>query len=762
MGIFAWISDALISWQYYLDATYLEMLYIYDENRKLLFRSLVVLLFFVFGLVIGYMMDWMDRQRKRDAEHIRLLDGVHDLERLIGNTQDPVQLLEKTKDLLKDIFQFEEVYLIHSDPQHRVRVSYHTTDPETLNNDDLFRKLMKSLESASPEKSSFSLPPHHLDSHFEPGHYIVAPLVYNRVLHGGFLGTWKDDWRTLNGELWEEQFQISCRIIGQASSHLEEIEEAKRTSLRVKKLHDLSPMGVFVTTRYGNLQYLNPSMMVLLFGTDQPSVEQKNTRFQQWFLEPERYEELLGRLLEEEEVSNFDCTFRRSDGTELHVLMAARLNPEDNPEDPHIEGYVLDVTSRIEMESSNRELQAELEKSRHFQAISVLAGGVAHEFNNILQIMMGCANLAQLKVGTTDSELTGYLNEIQGSGQRAATLCDQMLSYAGKRDVKRMLVEADTRLEHILSLLQPTMDPDIDYHLHLGAPGVKVHLDTTSLSEVVRNLFENAMDALELSDHGLLRVSTRVMGLDELQDAEYIFPRALYQETYWVMSFQDNGEGIAEDILPRIFEPFYSTKFQGRGLGLCAAIGVLEKQDGTMGVKSQPGEGTEFVMCLPVAESVEVLSDPVAKEIPKEELASPEGKRIWIVDDEPMIGEAVMRMLEGKGYVVQVESDPATFMRKFTYGEMERTHCVILDVVMPQISGLEILKWIRDRSESLPVLIISGLDDTEHNEHFEKLEASGFIRKPFQAEELSLALQKVLRPLDPDSEKSGNRSREER
>lgn len=572
---------------------------------------------------------------------------------------------------------------------------------------------------------------------------IQAPLSFDGILYGVILGTWSEQKRNPCTTIWREHFLSACNLVGKSMAHFQDLAETERINQRIRRLYDLSPVGVFVTTMSGRALYFNPALRRLLSGTGKQEEDITKLPVASWYADPERREQFVEKLKADGQVNDFEFLLKYSDGETFTVIMAARLNRQVDAQDPHIEGFILDISNKKAAEASNLRLQQELQKAKHFKAITVLAGGVAHEFNNILQAMMGSAYLGQLKLGPDQEDVSKYLEDIQESGKRASRLCDQMLSYAGKRAMMLKLEEADRCLRQILTMLKSEIDPHIAMSFDLQAENIQAHLDMPSLSEVVNNLVLNAAESLEGQEQGQIMLRTSRRTAAELKAENAMFIRTLIEDTYWVLSVADNGPGIDAESLPHIFEPFFTTKFQGRGLGLSAVSGIVEKFDGNLGVKSTLGAGTEFLLCLPVAASVEVVSGEDPGSVP-DESSSVEKGQIWVVDDEPLIGETVMRMLSRGGYEVRTEQDPTRFLSAFSLEEAEKTQCLILDITMPEASGLDVLKTVREHHESLPVLMMSGYDESEQREAFEDLNISGFIHKPFRMEQLMEKLESVL------------------
>jgi len=739
LGLAAWVLDAVISWQYFPGRTFFDMIWGYDPWRTLYVRSTVVGLFFLFGLCTGLMLERQERQKVLDRQNIRLLQGIRDIQGCTFTANDPEEMSESTVGLIREMFGFRDVYLVRVEPGTRSVLSRHTT--QGLNLDLVeFRSLEDQLSlstgaAVSPRPESCARA---TESGRENG--LQAPLSFNGVLYGAVLGVWPGEGGPDTSTLLQEQFLTVCNHIGQAVAHFHNLQKSERTTQRVKRLYDLSPMGVFVTTISGRAEYFNPALRRMLTGSAAADSTVLEQPVASWYVDPVKRAEFLLSLQRAGQVNDFEFQLRRRDGNIRTVLMAARLNREIEPADPHVEGFVLDITHRRAAEESNRQLQQELQKAKHCQAITVLAGGVAHEFNNILQAMMGSAYLGQLKVLPEQEELGKYLRDIQESGRRAARLCDQMLSYAGKRAMMLKLEVADDCLRRVLNMLRTEVPPEAVLREGLGAPGVRAHLDEPSLSEVVNNLVLNAVESLENREDGRVEILTELQTDIDLDGAGFHMIRPVVPDSYWVLSVRDNGPGIPAEDLPHIFEPFFTTKFQGRGLGLSAVSGIVEKFDGNLGVRSDQHRGTEFVLCLPIAEEVEVAPE----EEPVKEKPHVGGGRIWVLDDEPLIGETVKRMLTRGGYDVQTAQDPLAFLKIFTPDEISETQCVILDVTMPRLNGLDVLKQIRVLAPDLPVLMMSGYDESEQSATFEDLHISGFIHKPFLMDQLVRKLDGIL------------------
>jgi nitrogen-specific signal transduction histidine kinase len=417
--------------------------------------------------------------------------------------------------------------------------------------------------------------------------------------------------------------------------------------------------------------------------------------------------------------------------------------------DPVIEGFTVDETLKVESQEHARLLQEELSRTRRLESITGLAAGVAHEFNNILQAMMGSAYLIQMMAENESSEWQ-YARDIQDSGTRAARLCEQMLTFAGKKNFTMEVATVDDVIRSSRTKLKSDLKPETSLQIHCRAPEAKVLLDPGSLTEVLVNLVKNAEESVE-GREAALEIDTRVVEVSRDLLRTYGIRKHLDPKSYWGLFVSDNGEGITDDVRERMFDPFFTTKFAGRGLGLAAVLGILDKFDGVIGARSLPGSGTEVVVLLPLVSSkaapdASKASSGLDRTKVSEEAASdwPEDCLVLIVDDEPLICQTIERFVVRWGLRTHSAFDGAEAMDWITHSE-QKPHAILLDVTMPRMGGLETIQALNDAQLNIPVILMSGYDEDESRRQFQGYELAGFIHKPFQVESLKAELKRVLR-----------------
>ncbi len=391
------------------------------------------------------------------------------------------------------------------------------------------------------------------------------------------------------------------------------------------------------------------------------------------------------------------------------------------------------------MESEKQLLESRFQEAQKLESLGVLAGGIAHDFNNLLQAISGNASLL-----LHDERLPGQIRdqvlEIDGGAQKASELTSQMLAYAGKGRLNEVVVLFDSMVEEIASLVRLSVPKTIPVVYDMKASGRCIRCNQTQLQQVVMNLVINAAEASQDDPHPV-EVSTYA-GTFESEDlidcvatTEKIEPGE-----YVVFEVQDHGTGMSEEALERCFEPFYSTKFTGRGLGLAAVHGIVRAHHGLLQLESKVGEGTTFKVYLPRS-----FEDPdVLDEVSDDSTFSGLGRKALVIDDDEMVRKIMVRMLERIGYkVVSEESGVKGISRLDESGGS--FHVVIVDMEMPGQNGLEVGKIIREKWGHLPLVLSSGYsqDLIQDGGPF-----SSFIQKPYTLTSMAAIVNSVALDVD--------------
>ncbi len=398
-----------------------------------------------------------------------------------------------------------------------------------------------------------------------------------------------------------------------------------------------------------------------------------------------------------------------------------------------------DVTEQRRAEEENKRLEAQVLHTQKLESLGVLAGGIAHDFNNILLSILGNAALALQDV-PAGSPVRPYLYQIETSSKQAAGLCKQLLAYSGKGrfvvgplDINAVITEMDQMLRISISR-KCTVKLDL---AHEVPPMVG---DVAQITQVVMNLMTNASDAIG-DRSGIISLRTGVMNCDASCLSESFLDDGLVPGQYVFVEVSDTGCGMDDATHARIFDPFFSTKLSGRGLGLATVLGIVRGHLGAIKVRSVPGKGSTFTVLFPVGdtrpESWKLdLSEPV-------ELLSRGSGMVLIVDDDESVLSLGRMILERGGYDVVVARDGREAVETFSRDPAWFV-CVVLDLSMPKMDGEETFMALRTLRSDIPVILSSGYDSEEVAERFEGKGLAGFIHKPYRPAELLDMLARIL------------------
>ena len=357
---------------------------------------------------------------------------------------------------------------------------------------------------------------------------------------------------------------------------------------------------------------------------------------------------------------------------------------------------------------------------RKMESLGILAGGVAHDFNNLLMGVLGNADLA-LSVMAPDAAGRNQVEDIIVAARRAADLAGQMLAYSGRGRFKVDRVDLGSLVEDSVHLLKSTVSGGVVLQVEPAQGISKVNIDVAQMRQVLLNLVANASDAIR-ERSGVIRISTfeRHFDQDDL-DRMYV-PNDLQPGRLVVLEVSDTGCGIEPETLGRIFDPFYTTKFTGRGLGLAAVLGIVRGHGGGIDVRSEGRRGSIFTIVLPGAGGA--ADDQTAP--------SPEQRqrRVLVVDDEEGVLEVSRAYLEQAGFAVVTAKDGRQGLEVFQ-DQPAAIDCIILDFTMPGMGGREVLIEIRKIRSDVPVILSSGYDEDEVVGQIGREAVSGFIQKPY-------------------------------
>jgi signal transduction histidine kinase len=400
---------------------------------------------------------------------------------------------------------------------------------------------------------------------------------------------------------------------------------------------------------------------------------------------------------------------------------------------PAVEREIKEASVRLE----RRIMGEKLLQTQKLESLGLLAGGIAHDFNNLLTGILANASSVRdgLPPGSPDREM---LELVVLAAERAADLTRQLLAYSGRGKFIIEPVDLPQLLRESGSLMAASLPKGAELVLELACDLPPVEGDRSQLQQLMMNLIVNGAEAIG-NQRGIVRVHAGVQEVDReflrrIPSAEDALPG-----TYVCVEVQDSGCGIAESIQPKIFDPFFSTKFAGRGLGLAAAQGIIRGHSGFITVDSVPGQGSSFHVFLPASE----------RELPVPDSSAATGMpltrgAILVIDDEPLVQQSIQLTLNRQDYTVLVAENAASGVETFRR-MADQVSLVLLDMTMPDMSGEEALAQLQRIRPAVRVLLSSGFDETEANRRFHARGLCGFIQKPYTARQLLQKISAILR-----------------
>ncbi|MEM9452564.1 MAG: ATP-binding protein [Myxococcota bacterium] len=511
----------------------------------------------------------------------------------------------------------------------------------------------------------------------------------------------------------------------------------------LRRLMELAPMPMWVSHPNGSCGWFNTAWLEM---TGRSLEQEQGNRWpsslhQQDRIEVERiYQQALA------ERGPFEVTYRlrRHDG--VYRWIRDRGTPRYDAKGEFV-GYIgvcIDVTeaelTRQELErelADTAKLKEKLLETQRLESLGVLAGGIAHDFNNLLMGIVGASSLLSEDYGR-DPRAAEPLSQIDAAADQAAKLCKQLLAYSGQRSVKLDKLSLRSLVEDSVHLWHHTAPKQVAIELNLDKTTPLVKGDEAQLRQVLLNLVTNAWEAI-LPSKGTVRVRSGQVTLTEPRGGGVV-PQELPPGSYAVFEVSDDGTGMDADKLTRIFEPFFSTKLTGRGLGLAAVLGIVRGHDGNIFVDSEPGRGTTFRLLLPA------LGEQVAlahRRIEDNSEVMIQGTAL-VVDDEEIVRKLVSRMLRRIGFRVQQAVDGVEGVEKASVLRPGELQLVVLDVMMPRLDGAEALRTISAHHPDALTVVMSGYSKTETAEKFEGQTVGAFLEKPFTYHKLRQRLGELL------------------
>lgn len=541
-------------------------------------------------------------------------------------------------------------------------------------------------------------------------------------------------WQTAQGWRWIAWEETALRSV---EGEIEAVRAVGRdvTKHRLAEEHyrklaqavEQAPVSIVITTPGGVPQYVNSRYTETTGCTLEEIFEREIPVLREGHLTAASYRQFCAAVAGGRKWAG-EVRTQRKDGRELWELV--QVSPIRNALDEI--SYLLCLREDI---TERKTLEDQLLQAQKMESLGTLAGGIAHDFNNIIAIVRGFTELS-LPLAAGDPQLRRYLAAVHDAALRAAGLVSRIMSFSRKSDVAFRPMQLDRVVEEVTEMLRETFPRTIELTVELE-PGMETfQADPNQVRQVLMNLCVNARDAMDGA--GRLTVRTRRVAGTTLS-----LPGVEPEQTYVCISVSDTGHGLKPGVRARIFEPFFTTKGDrgGTGLGLAVVYGVVTSHRGLLDVESIEDEGTTFHVYLPL-KTIETDGPVRLGELLQG--AIPEGReQVLLVEDEAGIQDILRTALEGAGYRLRVASDGAEAI-EYLLGTETRFDLVLLDVNLPRLGGVDVLKILRQHQARVPVLVISGNLTPSVMAELDKLEPDLVMAKPFQVLELGRAMRHLL------------------
>ena len=373
------------------------------------------------------------------------------------------------------------------------------------------------------------------------------------------------------------------------------------------------------------------------------------------------------------------------------------------------------------------------------QAVGQLAGGIAHEINNQMTVVIGLADFLLKGTGTDDPRRLD-LGQIGRAADRAAAISQQLLSFSRRQALRPAVFELNPIVASVEHVLHRLLGSGVSVELELGERVGKVRADQAQLEQMLMNLAMNARDAMD--GHGRLQIATQAVIVTDSSSNrhdEAVVPRGSYAR----LTVSDSGKGMDQQTQARIFEPFFTTKpiGEGTGLGLASVYGLVKQSGGLIWVEITPGQGTTFTIDLPQVDLPVMPPMPAAVLEPEDEHLGSE--TVLVVDDEPLVRSLVSRVLTGLGYTV-LEASNGQQALALVAQHIAEVDVVVSDVVMPVMGGVELRQRLWEQFPAVPVVLMSGFGLEELAQKGVVTRSTALLSKPFSSAELSAKIRELV------------------
>lgn len=496
---------------------------------------------------------------------------------------------------------------------------------------------------------------------------------------------------------------------------------------RLNAIFETSEAGIIVVSPLGVITFAN-RRMASMFGL--PLDELLGTHYVDYIHESEKQAgiECMQQIIKGKKTSiELIRHYVRKDGTDFWGnLTGTRFeNIDGGMRDQII--VISDITERKRVEDEKRSLEQQLQQAQKLESLGVLAGGIAHDFNNLLTIIRGNVFLAK----SDQEKANDYLTNVEAAVDRAAGLCQQMMAYAGKASFTKSRINLVFLVDEMVKLLKSTLPQNAAIKFEFPADTINISGDSNQINQIIMNLVINASEAIDTAQ-GEINVVLKAHEITSDHPETDYLGNSIRKGFYACLEITDNGGGMDEETQKKIFEPFYTTKFVGRGLGMSAVLGIVASHNGSIQLKSETGKGTSFNVLIPIYQTdvEEIKNQLPAVEKPTQ----PIERVILLVEDEDQVRNIANKILRNLGFQVFEASNGIEALETY------REHCdeitlVVTDIGMPLMDGHELIQRLKLINPALPVFVISGFSEQMIVSRTPITDIAGILTKPFKLDQ---------------------------
>ncbi len=509
----------------------------------------------------------------------------------------------------------------------------------------------------------------------------------------------------------------------------------RESEARYRSILIASPDYIAITDLEGRILMISP--MALTFCRCEQEDQLLGHRITD-FIVPEDQERALGnvaRMFQGIVTGPSEYRGLRMDGTTFDMEANGEFIRDAEGLPTGMVYIIRDISERKHAEQERIQLEQQFHHAQKLESLGVLAGGIAHDFNNILTVILGHCYMAG--EDTEPDKIKVRFQQIEAAGNRAAELCRQMLTYAGKTPLVQTRVNLWLLVDEVVNMLQSAIKKNVAIEIDLNQRVPEIKGDAGQLQQIVMNLIINAAEAVGDSN-GTVKVILSKMDFAADQSERDTFGTVIAPGRYVCLEVTDSGSGMDDETQKRIFEPFFTTKFTGRGLGMSAIQGIVASHDGILHLTSAPGAGTTFKICFPVPSAFD-NRETISATVPLTDMAC---GTILLVDDEQTLRDMGTALLDAMGFTALTAQHGTEALEIYRERGSE-IDVVLLDLIMPVMGGIETYHELRKIDQNLPIIICSGYSVESVENIIETDQHACFVHKPYKPDQLRISMMQM-------------------